>query len=1712
MRKILAFLLLFGGGLVLLWSLENRSPKGAEPVPLPREGGPELSEGLPSEPGMQLGGGGQIILYAGAEGRTQDRRTFLHIDYEDSRTEGNVDVLQKVSAELFDPASETTTKQADIVTNGARLVRLTGDDERDLGYENRVRLQGVKASFLQGVFLAPLTFESSEAVLNALQPVDRRIESPQRFTLSSPRLDAGGEGILMHLDADLLEVTRRGWLVFHAPQEDPGEAGPTTARFSSLEEGALQVRTQPGSEPRVFVAKAWDGTRLDISGERPAVLTARETTLRAGEEGETLTLDDLDAVGDVRVELDGNVFEGESAGLRFDAQGALLSASLEGLPRAVFPLEEAELPSALTQEAEEPATGLRVDLSGDDTLTVRWDEGYHVALTGPTTLAATGLSMRAAQGLTGFRSEDGRVARFEVKNGVVLETDRGTLETAELEIELDPADGGGLRFRAKASHGARIVGTLEDGRPFTATTPDTMTVVGTESGWLVQEGTMLEVSVGGSRGFFARADRVENVDLRDLALVAHGNVHYRHEAEGRNYRLDTDRLQLAGEEIEEASGLTVQRYVIEAHGHVRGTQGAADSSVTFEGEHMTAVHDERMVPGPVPGGPGVIESTSDLRVSGKVDADVSLRSDRLTLKADEVRVERRLRGEEILEETLTADGAVEFEGRRGFPFQGSGDRLVFRGDRTGRLVAHEGRITLQGKLENEELPFHMTADEVTFAREEGGGPGASTVHAVEPALRVADYRVRAKRLQARGDTIELFEDVRASGFTARDLPWSLETDHLLLQGRAAIDEAGRQLGEADLRSIYATEGVQFRLEGVLRAAGETFEWKKIHGTMRVEGDPVKAYSSVARTYMETDWIEFDPALQMITGTGPGQVIPVKEPPEDSSQSEAPRTEGVRRAAFAPQQEEQEFQVPEAGEGTTIRFLSTRSQVDVGNDSLVFLMQEPVFDSPKSGTLLRASWAVFWIDRQRWLEYQDAEGGAQGDIVESLRRSFDDLQGDAEARGPLSELIDRFRSGPLAGLLREVYFEGPVEFSENGDLLFRANAVYLDAVASRGWLAGATVNIYGRLVAEDFEKLIVKADWLRHSADGALRANDATVTSCTYDDPHLKVVTGDLRIYPLGASRGPGEAASAGVSGARPARNRPQFRLIMKDNRVELWDTLRIPLPTIDLKTDHKFRPLWRTLSLANSARFGTLFSLGASIPAGDVGEFLNEKVSEDKDKLFDASFEIEGSYLGSRGALLDVGLEAKSNQNYDFELYAGLIYDRDEDRGYVRVDEEDRSQFRYWLRSFGHFERGSSTLTYTFSHLSDAAVQSEFYEGEFLTYERDETYLQWHRSDDEWFSQISVKPRVDDFRSEIEELPSAGVLRSRAPLFHVGKQPVTWIGDARADYLRRREADVPGPDLGLTGDPSDYDPQTSPFGLPPRFPDLLGEREVLRVDTEHALEAPMALNAAGLRFTPFVRARGTYWSEGVDVDESPTRGLVEAGARLATTFWRDNSNGTFHQIVPYVGVRSELVREEEGVPVGFDEVEDVLTGDVVEAGARGRFGVLNGVSHLDFDVRGRYAADRSDGKADGWLPIGTFTRLNVSPFGRRFEVWYDARYDPKDSQTDYSLVSIGTRFGERFGLQAGHQRGRSTSGDSRFEAATVEAIFRWTEKWEFEAHQAFSLLDNQRLDLHVLVRRYGHDVVLDLETAVREGEGTSLGISLRPRFGYRRPRIGYVPW
>jgi hypothetical protein len=375
--------------------------------------------------------------------------------------------------------------------------------------------------------------------------------------------------------------------------------------------------------------------------------------------------------------------------------------------------------------------------------------------------------------------------------------------------------------------------------------------------------------------------------------------------------------------------------------------------------------------------------------------------------------------------------------------------------------------------------------------------------------------------------------------------------------------------------------------------------------------------------------------------------------------------------------------------------------------------------------------------------------------------------------------------------------------------------------------------------------------------------------------------------------------------------------------------------------------------------------------------------------------------------------------------------------------------------------------------------------------------VRWRRARDEWFLDASANLRLDSFRSAIEELPSLGIFRARAPIARLGALELLHTGDVRAQYLRRREGEAGA---------------RSPFALPTTFADGLGERELVRLDSAQRLEAPMALGVAGLRATPFVGARATGWSEGEDPDASPARLVNEAGLRLASTLWRPAAAGAVHQLVPYVELRHAAEHEiDDGEPLAIDRVEEPQGGDFLTLGTRLRWGARSGRSTLDLDLRQTHADDTQAGAADGWLPLGVFARLEVRALGVPIEVWHDGRYDLDDGDTTYTLTNLALRPSPDLGLEAGYRRGLDAAGAPLFEAATIAGSYQWTEKWEFEGRQTLNLLESGRLDSTVLVRRDGHDFIVELEASARAGEGgTGLSFKVRPRFGYQPSDYGYL--
>jgi hypothetical protein len=1796
-RRLLAFLVLFGVGVGILYWLEQSQPvdDGEEQRSFRVAPTPSIPEGAPTGVGMR--GRFELQLYD-----LETSRTLIEVESLDSRSREQADELEDVTLHVFDPEKEESNLRGRILAKRARIPRGEVVGAIRPEYENRVFLEEVEATFEDDLPITGLVVRTPEGELDATTPGHVQLLSEAAIALTSRELDGGGRGY--HIDVirpeervdaarpateDVFELTREGWLEFRS---DPAVGEEIGGRFAAIGDGPVQVRSAGRDSEQRLLLEGWEGTRLELAGERPALLEGEHMLFQGSVDPETDALlpTRLDVDGDVQWTAQRNFFTGQVCAMDFDETGAFARALLTGFPTArIQPELDPERIRALGTD----------DLSGLDTIRIASDSEIELIqegdvltfrVAGPATLEGQGLRLRSNGELTGSVVEESDDVTFRGTGGVVVEGEDATLETAEISLSLSTAENGRELARGTASGGARLVGTMEDGRPFAVTSPDLLEIHRVGESFRVVEGRGVEVSVEGENGFFARCDRLTDLDFEAETYTAEGDVVFRQAGQSASAhrlvaagpgrytlwgegetkavlvsesgRAEAMFVDVDGDHVHAKGGvravvtslpaaeeglaeLTFDRYELDGEDLVIDVSRTPSGGVHERTTHVEATGDVRSVlltdgrrielrkadsltvdrrdryASEAPDAARV-SSAIELNAHGSVDAHLELGRSELDLACDRLDVSRTLREgrtDEPPEQEVTAQGNVRFSGmgmlgrvaasdddsgavQRTALFSGEGERLRFDHEGRGRLEAPElGRVKLLGVLPTHELPFRLIASRADFSSEE--------VEALNPEIVIRDQigrdgegkvftevpdeaellegpliRARGNHLVASRRSLEMDGDVRLSGTTERKVPWILDSQRLTLEGNpgAAVGERAR------LSKISAHGGVTFQLGDLVVARSDSLFGGNPSGVLRLSGD-ASIETPVATT--EAEWIEFDPELQVILATGRGAF-------RSGDRKQGDGGPGGPGGPSSPQEgegadEEESWTLEHGG-------LSTR----VDQDSLVLIFQEPVFHYENLDATLRASWVVLWIDRKEWEQLPERVRSGDDDPGPALP------PGTVRPRGPMRLFFDFLEKKDVPGLVREAYFEGPIQILNGEDPVAHADAVYFDLTSGHGWLANATIFILGRLVGQDFEKLTIKANWLRHSADGSLRANRATVTPCSFEEPHLEIVTGDLRLQPL----------TDDLDGG--------YEVDIKENRIQLYEHLRLPLPAIGFDTDEDLKPRLPSIRLGRSARFGQLFEMRFTRPAKKLGRFFHRLFSGDDDdedeaegepgepaeprpprppKPYKARYDIDASYLGSRGGLVDLGFRIESPDRYYFDLITGVVYDTGRDKGYVRVPEDDRDDLRLWLRSHGEFRAGKSRVLFAYSDQSDPAVQSEFYESEFTAYEEAETFVQWKRADGHIFTQASVVTRVDEFRAEVEELPSLTAFRGRAPIGHVGKVPVLHTGDFNAEYLRRRRPSK----FDTDGDGITDDTLTSPFGPSGVYPDGTKSSEVVRLDSTQRFETPLPLGMGGLKLTPFGTIRGTAWSRATDEEEA-TRVVAGAGARLSAMLWKRSGGGGYHQLAPYVSVSREVASEVDGTPVVFDSTETAISGDFIKIGTRSRFGVKEGKARFDLDVNGTYASDRSDGLADGWLPIGVFSRLGLEPFDQRFDVWYDGRFDSESGETVYSLFSLGTRVGDRAGFQIGHQYGRDSDLLKVFDAATVSGFYRWTEKWEFEGRQAFSLLADERLGFTAIVRRYGHDLVFELESEVREGEGSAVSFGVKPRFAYRPSRIGYINW
>jgi len=797
------------------------------------------------------------------------------------------------------------------------------------------------------------------------------------------------------------------------------------------------------------------------------------------------------------------------------------------------------------------------------------------------------------------------------------------------------------------------------------------------------------------------------------------------------------------------------------------------------------------------------------------------------------------------------------------------------------------------------------------------------------------------------------------------------------------------------------------------------------------------------------------------------------------------------AAMGPRMQEPPAAEPVPARGEfELRLLETEP------DSIVYLASG--LELERGDLRVSARYAILWLDPDEWRRVIE-EGGA-------LRRP--PAPPPAPHPPPPAGMAgreDAARDLPslLLGLVREIYAEGDVRFTQGREVGASAERLYLDLLRGRGILVEPEVRARASLGGRSVP-LVVRAASLRREAGGVLLGRNAAFTSCPFGEPHYHVTAGEIALR---------EAADG------------SFEVSGRDTRLVLGETSVMRLPTWRIDSgDRDWFPI-RDLDLGYSRQDGVrgLVEFGNDVRA--PGEALNAALGIEEGK-FDGDWRVELAERGERGPSADLHLRWETKGAYRGELRSFVIQDHGEDRGPFSEIYERTESTRGRVRFGNRVVLGEGTnLDTELSYESDPLVLPEFFRREFREEKEPETfaYLR-HASGSLAFTALG-EWRLNDFDpvppegfpvsgppltlpveppALTESLPLAA---GRAIVLPLPPLPFPAGFGERADdplvpYLTAR---VEGGSLRRRFTDADFDPSVPPFAA-------ADDMRAARLDAVEMLEIPW--RAGPVTLAPFGGVRYTAWSEQAAETGGIGRFAAEAGARAAVHLERDFGR-LRHLVDPTVRYANRFaVTQDPAELIPFDEVES-----------------LEKVEFVRLDLRNRIARTGGGTLADLLLGVSWFPDEERDNGGRAFgDVGFDLTATPFASDGEegegkpfFHAVGAWDHDADRFATfdaavtvpadedlawSVGYNEGRDAQTDDlRYAAAYVGTVLRAGEKWDLEAAQQYDLRRSENLENRFVLRRIGHDWIFEVayffDTAGRD-QGVS--VRLRPALLFDRSR------
>ena len=768
-------------------------------------------------------------------------------------------------------------------------------------------------------------------------------------------------------------------------------------------------------------------------------------------------------------------------------------------------------------------------------------------------------------------------------------------------------------------------------------------------------------------------------------------------------------------------------------------------------------------------------------------------------------------------------------------------------------------------------------------------------------------------------------------------------------------------------------------------------------------------------------------------------------------------------------------------------------------------------------------AVGGVGQPIWIRQPEFELRCDGVVIWGAAEA-DKLANALRQRAPEEGEDPRSVLGPV---IHAIYAEGDVYLARDGHVV-RADRVMVDFARNQATMVNATLR--GTITTQDGEEapLFVRAETVRGLAEGKYRAENASLTTCSYADPHYHFTIDTLDVDVTG------EDASFETS----------WWPTLYADTVFGKDTPIVALPKLGGRAVD-LAPL-RDVAIGSSDRFGGFVEV---LWGADLRDEWAQQYGE---------WALHTDYRSRRGFGLGLDLELEGpergrRQERDF-LELLTYYQRDSARedefserpfdGLLPGGSTPNDRGRIWGRFRHHGGQGGILpeawrIQGEVAYWSDRGFVPEYYRSAATTDKPQETYLNargvWgnqgvsvlasHRIPDE-AAALARAPGdllTTDYAQQVDALPSVTYHLINQPILgleRTGFAPVNLSVQAGVGSFKRRydhlfedlltSAIGWRPERVIRGDVQAR--VTVPFSLGPvRFVPSLGgsamavdDRNGFRTQ-DNSSEARIA-GEVGLRAG--TSARRTYDVRSDTLGLEGLRHVVSVDAAFVDRFQTDDRPLTYQQ--------NDLVDELDEVTSGSLRIRNRLQthrdGELVDwldyefrylhffddfQAQPSLFGVNEDLpqplQRIGFPGQDKYAGVKRDGSAFHQHRLRMFVLPNLWIAG-------EADYDMEQHRMETSAAGVRWTVDRRLSLYLGR---RAIVGDSRI--WTLRGDVRLSEKWALSLSTQQNTRNDSRLRTTATLYRRSHDYTIAMELdADAQLDDSSLSFALYPNVWLRR--------